>query len=145
MAPTYEKLEIVSIHQQYLYAISELEELQALEVRSYCFVVCCIPIFFSFLFLFKAGYSHSPWTFLPYARATAEFASVTNLLTESIVVQNLGGQQLPSPMQIHLVKTLGRLMAEGSAAPYFFEPRPAQIRSRVGNRIVAFILLTLYS
>jgi hypothetical protein len=60
----------------------------------------------------QGGYIHSPMTFLSYAKITAEFRSVTDLLLQSIVTENLSGHKIPSGTQVHLAKTLGRFMAE---------------------------------
>ncbi|KAJ7696615.1 hypothetical protein B0H14DRAFT_3657202 [Mycena olivaceomarginata] len=74
IAPNDQKLGIVSVHQQYLSVLAELEQESALQ----------------------AGYTHCPMTSLPYANMTAEFRSVTDLLMQSIAEGNLGGNQIPS-------------------------------------------------
>jgi hypothetical protein len=52
---------------------------------------------------------------------TAEFRSVTDLLMQSIAEGNLEGNQMPSKTQYYFAKSLGRLMAEWSPAPFFMD------------------------
>ncbi|KAJ7866936.1 hypothetical protein B0H14DRAFT_2731952 [Mycena olivaceomarginata] len=113
LAPNNQRVNIISAHQQYLHALAQLEQEAALQ----------------------GGYIHSPMTFLSYAKITAEFRSVTDLLLQSIVAENLSGHKIPSGTQVHLAETLGRFMAEWSAAGQFIEPRAAH------KRYLAVVLL----
>ncbi|KAJ7885284.1 hypothetical protein B0H14DRAFT_2563922 [Mycena olivaceomarginata] len=70
LAPNNQKGDIISVHHQYLHVLAQLEQEAALQ----------------------AGYIHSPLTFLSYAKTTAEFRSVTDLLEQSIVAGNLRAQ-----------------------------------------------------
>ncbi|KAJ7161714.1 hypothetical protein C8R46DRAFT_1105314 [Mycena filopes] len=100
LLPYDQKHNMVEMHKQYMDCLAAMEQEAALQ----------------------AGYTHSPMTWRSYQDMTTEFQFTVNLLMDSIyttVSKENGSLQVPSPAQWRFAKTLGRLMAQWSPAPFF--------------------------